>query len=50
MRPLPPIALASLFVLSACGGGGGGGGGEPPVEPNDPPSLNAAPELSGGPV
>jgi len=49
MRPLP-IALASLFVLTACGGGGGGGGGEPPAEPNDPPSLGAAPELAGGPV
>ncbi|MFN3241278.1 MAG: IPT/TIG domain-containing protein [Planctomycetota bacterium] len=49
MRPLP-IALASLFVLTACGGGGGGGGGEPPAEPNDPPLLAPAPGLSGGPV
>ena len=45
-----PLASLSLVVLASCGGGGGGGGGEPQPEPNDPPTLTAAPELTGGPV
>ena len=44
------LASLSLIALASCGGGGGGGGGEPQPEPNEPPSLTAAPELSGGPV
>ena len=49
MRSLS-LASLSLIALASCGGGGGGGGGEPQPEPNEPPSLTAAPELSGGPV
>ena len=44
------LGSLSLIALASCGGGGGGGGGEPQPEPNEPPSLTAAPELSGGPV